>query len=89
MTIEFIDITTSEPVGVWHNTEFCHGGNLPMTGDTIGLHRGDYLDEETEFTVGERVFDGVETDKVIIKVYEKNKHDYYELLQITKSECPF
>lgn len=64
--------TEGQAIKTWHNME---EHPLPMIGDIVVLHWGDYNQNELRYIVKQRVFDGCNLDKIEYIV---------ELLSITK-----
>lgn len=64
MTIEFIKEDTGEYIKQWPNWV----GVIPVIGDVVSIHFGDYNEEEVNYEVSKRIISGIEPDKVIICV---------------------
>ncbi|MBQ9232345.1 MAG: hypothetical protein IJ190_14360 [Prevotella sp.] len=73
MTIEFRD-KDWKYLKQWPNVGIPERG-IPLRGDHVVLHWGDYGEESEEYVVLRRVFDGMRDD-VVVLVVEK-----YELLR--------
>lgn len=56
-----------QAIKTWVNVEYA-GHGIPMAGDIVILHWGDYGEDEEAHIVCQRVFDGRETDKVFLVV---------------------
>ena len=67
MTIEFRTIW-GDYIKQWPNWS----GVVPMVGDEVLLHFGDYNEEESRYKVKTRVISGTEPDKVILYIEENN-----------------
>ena len=68
MTIEFRN-RDYKYVKQWPNWT----GIIPIAGDTVVIHFGDYAEEEYSYEVEERIIDGTNTDKVVLIInYEIN-----------------
>ena len=61
-----------QAIKTWVNVEYDRRG-VPMAGDIVVLHWGDYNEESERYTVLRRVFDGTRTESVdiIVKRYEE------------------
>ena len=52
-----------QAIKTWVNVEYADNG-LPMIGDIVKLHWGDYHEDEEEYIVLRRVFDGCKVDRI-------------------------
>ena len=65
--------TEGQAIKTWLNMEHVRHG-LPMIGDVVKLHWGDYNEEEESYVVKRRIFDGCELDRIEC-VVEKIEED--------------
>ena len=63
MYIEFRDVTNGY-IKQWPNWT----GVVPMVGDTVLIHYGDYNEIEESYIVKRRTISGIEPDKVVLHV---------------------
>lgn len=64
MTIEFKDAITFGYIKQWPNWD----GVIPIIGDTVVLHFGDYNEIEEEYKVVSRRIFGDDSDKIVLIV---------------------
>lgn len=62
-----------QAIKTWVNVEYSHHG-IPVAGDLVVLHWGDYNEEAETYMVIRRVFDGTRVDGIdlIVKRYEES-----------------
>ena len=63
-TIEFIDAITNGYIKQWPNWD----GVIPVDGDVVVLHFGDYNEIEERYEVISRIILGDDSDKIILMV---------------------
>lgn len=66
--------TEGRAIKTWVGMEYLKGG-LPMAGDIVVLHWGDYLEEAESYIVKRRIYDGCSLDTVvcIVEPIDKEK----------------
>ena len=62
-----------QAIKTWVNMEYSHRG-IPMAGDIVVLHWGDYNEDAEKYTVLRRVIDGTKTESIdlIVRKYEES-----------------
>lgn len=55
--------TEGQAIKTWVNVEYS-GHGLPMIGDIVLLHWGDYNEIEERYIIKQRIFDGCNTDRI-------------------------
>jgi len=60
-----------QAIKTWVNVEYSHHG-IPMVGDIVVLHWGDYGEQSERYIVCRRVFDGTKVDSIdlIVEPYD-------------------
>ena len=63
-----------QAIKTWVNVEYS-GHGIPVAGDIVVLHWGDFNVESEEYVVLRRVFDGMKTESIdlIVRRYEESE----------------